>query len=369
MIITSTKEELLSKINIVSKAVASKTTRPILECILITADSEGVRLTANNLELSIETANINADIIEKGSAAPEAKMFLEIIRNLPENDVSIETDNKNNIIIKSGKSEFKIFSLPGEDFPELPSVEKNFKYEISSAMFKNMIKQTIFAVAVDETRPILTGELLEIKENCFNIVAIDGFRVAFRTEKIENKNESTSVVVPSKTLSEISRILPDKEDEIVSMYFTDNHALFETNQFTMVSRLLEGEFFKYENSFINEHTTTIEVNRQELLSSIERATLIVKDMKKSPVLLKIKENFLVITSNTDIGTSYEEVSVDFEGENLEIGFNPKYLIDALKVIDDERISINFMSELSPCIINGLEIGNYKYLILPLRLKN
>lgn len=367
MIVNCTKDELLLNINIVSKAVASKTTRPILECILITADSDGVRLTANNLELAIETGNINAEIIEKGSAAPEAKMFMEIIRNLPENKVSIETDDKNSVIIKSGKSEFKIFALPGKDFPELPAIEKNFKYETSHTTLKNMIKKTIFAVAVDESRPILTGELLEIKESYFNIVAIDGFRVAFRNEKMENNNENISVVVPAKTLHEVSRILSDKEDEVVSMYFTDNHALFETKDFTMVSRLLEGEFFKYENSFIDEYNTAVEVNRQELLSSIERATLIVKDMRKSPVEISIKDKMMVITSNTDVGTSYEEVYVEFEGDELDIGFNPKYLIDALKAIDDDKIRIHFMSNLSPCIIKGIESDNYKYLILPLRL--
>ena len=369
MIIKCNKDELLSKINIVLKAVASKTTMPILECILITADSEGVRLTANNMELAIQTCNMEAEIIEKGSIAPEAKMFLEIIRNLPDNHISIESDDKNSLTIRSGKSEFKILSLPGEEFPDLPVVEKNIKYETKSCDLKNMIKQTIFSVAVDESKPILTGELIEIKKDCFNIVAIDGFRVAFRKVSMENENDEINVVVPSKTLSEISRILSDKEDDVVAMYFTENHALFETKEFTVVSRILEGEFFKYEQSFMNEYATAIDVNRHELLSSIERATLISKDLKKTPVELNIKNGALIITSNTDMGTSYEEVSIEFEGEELQIGFNPKYLIDALKVIEDDKINIQFVSSLNPCVIKGIDKDDYKYLILPLRLKN
>jgi len=307
-------------------------------------------------------------ITEKGVAAPEAKMFLEIIRNLPDNNILIQTDDKNVITIKSGKSEFKILSLPAEDFPNIPAVEKNFKYETKSNVFKNMIKQTIFAVAAEETKPILTGELIEIKEDCFNIVAIDGFRVAFRKTDLLNDNENVSVVVPSKTLSEISRILSDKEDEIISMYFTDNHALFEAEDFTVVSRLLEGEFFKYEQSFINEYTTAVEIDRLDFLNSVERATLISRDSRKNPVELSIENDKIVITSNTEMGTSYEEVLVNTEGDELKIGFNPRYLIDALKAIDDERINVKFMSELSPCIIESLEDGDYKYLILPLRLK-
>lgn len=370
MLITCTKNELLSKINIVSKAVAVKTTMPILECILITADSDGVRLTANNLELAIQTSNMTEDItiMEKGVAALEAKVFLEIIRNLPENNVTIETDENNTLIIKSGKSEFKILSLPGSDFPEITSVEKNVKYEISASIFKNMIKQTIFSVAIEDSKPVLTGELIEIKKDCLNVVAIDGFRVSFRKSAVENKNEDVSVVVPAKTLNEISRIISDKEDEIVAMYFTDNHALFETSDFTVVSRLLEGEFFKYEQSFINEYKTSVEIDRHEFLSSVERATLISRDAKKNPVEFKISGDKLIITSNTEVGASYEEVYVNSEGDDLEIGFNPRYIIDALKAIEDEKINIKFMSSLSPCVMEDIEGESYKYLILPLRIK-
>lgn len=369
MIIKCSKDILLSYINIVSKAVASKTTLPILECILITADEKGVRLMANNLELGIETSAMEAEIIEKGIIAIEAKIFLEIIRSLPKNELTIETDNKNIALIKSGKSEFKIMGQPGEEFPPLPAVEKNVKYETSTRILKNMIKQTIFSVAIEETKPILTGELIEIKGNDLNIVAIDGFRVSYRNTKTEDTHKPISVVVPARSLNEMSKILNDKDESMVNIYFTENHALFEMEECVMISRLLEGEFLKYEQIFAIEYTTAIDIDRMEFLSSLERATLISKDSKKNPVKIEINSEKLIITSSTELGTSYEEVNIDFEGEGLEIAFNPKYLIDALKAIEDEKISILFMSSLSPCIIKGINKDDYKYLILPLRLKN
>lgn len=369
MNVNCSKELLLNNISIVSKAVSSKTTLPILECILLKADTKGFRLIANNLELGIETSNIEAQINEVGSIALEAKIFSEIIRNLPENDISIISDEKNTTIIKSGKSEFTILGQQGDEFPLLPDVEKNNKYEINSHTLKNMIRQTIFSVAVEETKPILTGELIEIKENKLNIVAIDGFRVSFRKTDIDLIEDEISVVIPSKTLNEVSKILSDKEENIINLYFTDKHALFELENCTIVSRLLEGEFLKYEQLFTDDFTTSTEINRHEFLKSLERASLISKETKKNPVKLDIKDNKMIITSNTELGQSYEEIDADIDGEFLEIAFNPKYLIDALKAIDDDIIYIQFLTPLSPCIIKGKENDSYKYLILPLRLKN
>lgn len=369
MKINCEKEILLENINIVLKAVSNKTTLPILECILLTADENGFRLTSNNLELGIETSNIETEIYEKGTIALESKIFFEIIRNLPENSVNIETDEKNTVTIKSGKSEFKILGQPGNEFPLLPNVEKNINYLVNSNIIKNMIKQTIFSVATEDTRPVLTGELIEIKNETLSIVAIDGFRISFRRIKAEKTNEHISAIAPAKTLNEIIKIIPDKNNDIITIYFTDKHILFELENCIMVSRLLEGEFLKYEPIFTDDYTTLIEVNRELLLKGLERATLISKDSNKNPVKLKIENNNLVITSNTEFGESYEEVKIEMDGKELEIGFNPKFLIDALKAIDDDTIAMQFMTSLSPCIIRGLDNENYKYLILPLRLKN
>lgn len=368
MVVVCSKEILLNNINIVSKAVASKTTQEILECILLCADTDGFRLISYNLELGIKTANIDAVIEEPGNVAIDAKLFSEIIRSLPENSVRLEVDNKNMTVIKCGKTEFKIMGQPAEQFPELPIVEKNVKYETSALAVKNMIKQTIFSVSVEDTKPILTGELLEINGNDFNIVAIDGFRVSFRNLKSDQSIGNIGCVVPAKSLNEISKILPDKEDAVLNIYFTENHALFEMDSCIIVSRLLEGEFLNYRQIFMTECNTSVIVDRNLFLSALERSTLVSKEVKKTPVKLKIDKTNIIITSNTELGESYDEVYAEIDGEGLNIAFNPKYLIDAIKVIEDDNINIQFVSPLSPCIIKGIDSESYKYLILPLRLK-
>ena len=361
------KDILLNNINIVLKSVPSRTTLPILECIL-KADKNGFRLISNDLELGIETSNIEADIIEKGIVALEAKIFYDIIKSMPEGDISIEVDEKNVTIIKNGKTQFKILGQNGEEFPTLNTGEKEEKYTINSHIFKNMIRQTKFSVSTDESKPVLTGELIEIKEGYLNIVAIDGFRVSFRRTQISKDFKNAEVVVPAKTLNEIIKILPDKEDSTVNLYFNENYILFELDSCIMVSRLLDGEFLKYEQIFTEDYNTKIKIDRLNLLNSLERASLISKDNKKTPVKLEIKnDENLVITSNTEFGTSYEEVYIDLEGEGLNIAFNPKYLIEALKVIEDEMVSIQFITSLSPCIIKGINNEDYKYLILPLKI--
>lgn len=367
MIIKCNKDTLLNNINIVLKSVASRTTMPILECILLTADKNGFRLVSNDLEFGIETSNIEADIVEKGSVALEARMFYDIVRNMPEEEISICVDEKNLTTIKSGKTEFKILGLNGEEFPKVNLIERDEKYIVSAHILKNMIKQTKFSVSTDESKPALTGELIEIKNGNLNIVAIDGFRVAFRKVELSAK-ENIEAIVPAKTLNEVIKILPDKEDSFVNIYFNENNIMFELDSCIIVSRLLEGEFLKYEQIFTDDYNTKIEINKTDFLNSLERASLISKDNKKIPVKLQIKKaETLIITSNTEFGTSYEEIKIDMEGEELTIGFNPKYFIEALKAIEDETIIIQFMSALSPCIIKSIEKDDYKYLILPLKI--
>lgn len=367
MHIVCSKENLINSINIVSKAVSVRTPLPILECILLNVDNTGFKLIANDLELAIETSYIESQIIETGCIALEAKIFSDIIRKLPDEDITITTIDNNVTVIKSGKTEFKIIGQNGDEFPLLPKVEKNEEYSISSNELKNMIKQTIFSVSTMESKPTLTGELLEIENGMLNVVAVDSFRVSLRVSPINTINSNISVIVPSKSLNELSKILPTDDTSLVSLYFTDKHVLFEIDSCIIVSRLIEGEFLKYNQIFTEDYTTIIYGDRHNILSSLERSSLISKDNKKTPVKLNIASNKLVITSSTDTGTSYDELSIDMDGEPIEIAFNPKYLIDAIKVIDTEKISIQFTTSLSPCIIKGYESDLYKYLILPLRL--
>ncbi len=370
MRIICSKDRLMENINIVSKAVTQRTTLPILECILLTADDNGLKLMANDLEMGIETAYIPATVVEKGVIALEARMFSEIIRRLPDGeDVSLYSNENNITMINCKKTEFKILGQYGDEFPKIPKVEKSDEYKIKSSVLRSMIRETIFAVSLDESKPVLTGELFEIENGILNMVAVDGFRVAYRISPFEEKCPDKTAVIPSKTLNDISKIIPADEEAIISLYFTDKHVLFETKECTVVSRLLEGEFLKYRQIFTDDHTTSVKIHRQQFIMSLERASLISKDIKKNPVKLQVEGDVLIITSNTEMGTSYDEIATVTEGSNLEIAFNPRYLIDALKAIDDEYINIKFTTSLSPCTIVGQEPHNYKYLILPLRLKS
>lgn len=361
------RDSLLNSINIVLKAVSNRTTLPILECILLSADENGFRLTGNDLELGIESSPIEATISKDGTIALESKIFSEIIRKVNGEEVSINSDENNMTIISCGSSEFKIMGQPGDEFPRLPIIEKDVEFILPQYELRNMIRQTIFSIAQDESKPILTGELIQIMNGNINIVSVDGYRISYKTSSIDSEENTISVVVPGKTLNEISKILSVEPEETTSIFITDKHILFYLGGSTIVSRLLEGEFIKYEQSFTEDYKTKIFVNCSELISSLERASLISRDSKKMPVKMEITSNSLIITSNTEMGTAYEEVKIEVDGEPLKIAFNPKYLIDALKAIEDEKVAIQFTTPLSPCIMKPIEDGNYKYLVLPLRL--
>lgn len=367
MKLTCSRETLLNHINIVNKAVSNRTTLPILECILLTANERGFILTGNDLELGIQSAPIEADITEKGDIALEARIFLDIIRKVNGETVSISTDEKNIAVITSGSSEFKIMGQNGEEFPDLPEVEKTNAYRMLQNDLRNMIRQTIFSIAQDESKPVLTGELLELKEESMNIVSVDGYRISYRKGPISGGDKNTSVIVPGKTLNEINKILSQEVEDTVTISFTDKHILFDLGTSIVVSRLLEGDYIKYGQSFTEDYKTKIFVDRSALIQALERASLVSRDSRKTPVKLEISHNLVVITANAEMGTAYEEVIVELEGEDLNIAFNPRYLIEALKVIEEEKVTIQFTTSLSPCILKPLEGDSFKYLILPLRM--
>lgn len=357
------KDTLIENLNIVLKAVSNKVTMPILECVLLEAYNNTLKLTSTDLELGIETGKTDSFVNEEGSICLNARQFYEIVRSLPEDEVIIKSE-KDICFIKSGKSEFKLYYLKSDEFPKLPKIERENKYQIEGSVLKNIIRQTIFSVSTDESKMVLTGEKIEITDNLLKIVAIDGFRVSYRELNINNNYEDIEVVVPSKALNEISKIISDKEN--VNLYFTDSHILFECEKCIVVSRLLEGNFLRYEQFFGNESTTKVKVNVKNLLSAIERASLISNQLKKTPVLLKIERSVMTINSNTQTGTFYEEIPVETEGNEMEITFNPRFICDALRVIEDEEVKLFFNTNLNPCIIRGIEDNSYKYLILPLR---
>lgn len=357
------KSVLQEAVNTVQKASSSKTTYPILEGILIDVIDNQVKLTATDLDLSIETF-IDADIQKKGSIVVNSKLFGDLIRRLPNDRISIDVDG-NNINIKCQKSEFVIIGNNPEDFPKLPTINENCMYEISQDILRNLIRQTIFATAIDETRPILTGVLFEVKNDSLSFVALDGYRLAFKVNPIEPSSD-ISAVIPGKTLNEISKILESSGDK-VKITFTPNHILFNLNGTKIISRLLDGEFINYRQIIPDEYRLKVKVNTSELLNSIERASLLAREGKSNLVKFNIENSSIIITSNSPMGNVCEEINVNVEGDSIRIAFNSKYFIDALRIIDSEEIYLEFTTNVSPCVIKKVDSDDYIYLVLPVRL--
>jgi DNA polymerase-3 subunit beta len=358
------KENLLEGINIVQKAVSTKTTLPILEGILLEADDK-LKMTGNDLEIGIE-CYIEADVKRKGSIVLNSKMFGDIVRRLPDAEVLMEAKENNSVIIECENSLFEIKGIAAEGFPALPSVEKENGIKISQKLIKETIRQTIFAVSLDENRPILTGSLFEYKNGHLSIVSIDGYRLALRTVMPEFAVQDRNLVIPGKTLNEISKIIQPVEEEL-TIYTTNNQILFDMGNCILVSRLLEGEYLNYSGIIPKDHETKITVNTKELLACFERASLVItNDERRYPVKLDIKDDMMVITSNTEIGNAREEIRLEMEGKEMEISFNPRYFIEALRVIENEVINILFTSTIGPCIIKPLQNDAFVYLILPIR---
>lgn len=370
MKIRCSKERLIEGLNLVGRTVSTRTPLPILECILLTAEAEGLRLMANDLEMSMETATLEAEISVPGNVALEARLFSEIVRKMPDDDIQMEVKENNEIICKSGRARFTIMGMPSEEFPVTPVMERVNGYTIPAKELREMIRQTIFSVATEDSKPVLTGELLQHRDNALNIVAVDGFRISYRKLELTDAptGDPVSVVVPAKALHELSRVLPAESDEAVKFYFTDKRIVFELPNFTFISRLLEGEFIRYDQVFNEDFTTNVTLKRQDFLSGLERSILVARDNKKSPVKLEVTEQSVIITSNTEMGTAYDEINADVDGNVLEIAFNPRYIIEALRVLDEDFVIARFTTELSPCIIRGVENDLAKYLILPLRIR-
>ncbi len=364
MKIICSKDNLLEGINVVQKAVSTKTTLPILEGILLEAD-EKLKMTGNDLEIGIE-CYVEADIKRKGSIVLSSRMFGDIIRRLPDSEVMIEVKENNAVSIECENSLFEIKGIAPEGFPAIPSVNKENGIKMSQRVIKDMIKQTIFAVSSDENRPILTGSLFEYKSGMFTIVSIDGYRLALRTMSAESETGDRNLVIPGKTLNEISKIIQSVDDDLY-IYTTDNQILFDMGNCILVSRLLEGEYLNYNGIIPKEHETKVAVNTKELLACFERASLVItNDERRYPVRLNISDDKIVITSNTEVGNVREEIRTEMEGRELEISFNPRYFVEALRVIDNEMVNIYFTTSIGPCTIKPLQGDEFAYLVLPIR---
>jgi len=359
------KNDLLEGIMTVQKAIASKSTLPILEGIYIETVKDVLKLVGTDLDLGIESY-INAEIMKEGKIVLPGRLFSEIIRKLPEGEVELRMEDDHSVVIQCQHSRTTLQGLPADEYPELPKVVEDNPLEISQDLFKDMIRQTIFAVAVDETRPILTGALLEINGQEVNLVALDGYRLALRRGLLDKNSGSKRTVIPGKSLNEISRILGSSEDPI-SITIANNHILVDMGYTRIISRILEGEFINYRQILPEEFQTRVKIERATLLDSIERASLVAREGKNNLIKFSLQEDKMIITSNSESGQVYEEVPHSLEGKELEIAFNAKYFTDVLKNLDDEYIYMDFNSSVSPCIMKPIDGNGFLYLILPVRI--
>ncbi|NLK94933.1 MAG: DNA polymerase III subunit beta [Clostridiales bacterium] len=364
MIFTCEKQKLQEGILITQKAITGKTTMKILEGILINATESGITLIGSDMDISIKT-KVEADVKEIGKVVIDSKIFGEIIRKLPDSLITIEVIENDTVQISCEKSVFNVVYMNGDEYPTLPEINNNDYIEIPQNVLKNMIKSTTFAIAQDETRPILQGVLFEIKDKNLNLVALDGYRLAIKSEYLET-DMNIQIVIPGRNLNEVSRILEESDDE-VKITFTNNHILFNLGETQIISRLLEGSYVNYNSLLPQEHKITIEVEKQKLQSSIERASLMAKEGNSYLIKLDVQEDYLIITSNSQLGKVKEELSITLQGESIEIAFNSKYLLDVLKNMDGDNVILEMTSSVTPCVITEKNSESSKYLVLPVRL--
>lgn len=357
------KVDLLNGISIVSKAVPNKSTMSILECILIDTREGEIKLVANDNELGIQTI-VEGSVVEKGMIALDSKLFMDIIRKLPDSDVYIESDDNLVTSIKCEKAKFNIIGKSGEEYTFLPTIEKIDSLVISQFTLKEMIRQTIFSISDNDNNKAMTGELLEIKDNMLKMVALDGHRIAYRKVDLKMVFPNKKVIVPGKTLSEISKILSNDTEKDVYIFFTDKHILFEFDNTTVVSRLIEGEFFRIDQMILSDYETKVHINKKELFDCIERANLLIKEGDKKPIILNIDDENMSLKVNSTMGSLDEDIDIYKQGKDLMIGFNPKFMIDVLRVIDDEEIDIYLVNSKAPCFIRDAQ-EDYIYMVLPI----
>lgn len=365
MKLTFQQDAILNGINIVLKAVSTKTTMTILECIFIDASGSEIKLTGNDMELGIET-KVEGTIAERGKIALDAKLFSEIVRKLSstgDSQVTIESDEKLTTTISCENSVFHIQGRDGEEFAYLPYIERDHYICLSQFTLKEIIRQTIFSIAPNDSNKMMTGELFQVAGNKLKVVSLDGHRISIRNVELKDSYEDVKVIVPGKTLNEISKILNGDNEKEVLIFFSSNHILFEFDDTIVVSRLIEGDYFRIDQMLSSDYETKITVNKRELLDCIERATILIRENDKKPLIINVTDEELELKMNSSFGSMNAQVMAKKTGSDIMIGFNPKFLIDAMRIIDDEEVSLFMLNPKSPCFIRDEE-EKYIYLILP-----
>ena len=363
---TCEKNQLVSAISVASRTVAQKSAISGLEGILIRAGVK-VMLTGYNLETGI-TVSVDADIQETGACVMPARLFFDIVRKLPDDTVSIQVDESFKVSIKGGISSFTITALSADDYPELPDVDSEKGIRVPQNELKAMISGTIFAVSENQARPIHTGVLFEVDNDSITSVAVDGYRLALRRYLPEESLERTlKFVAPAAALKEVEKILGDT-DEPATFYPGSKHILFTIGDATLVCRILEGEFLDWRRVLPQNNPVKLVGNVSRLTDSIERVGLVISEKLKSPVRCKFGDNAAELRTVSTIGEAYDVCPIAGDGKDLEIGFNCKYLLDALRAVPDSECTLEMINGLSPIVLNPTEGNRYSYMVLPVRLK-
>lgn len=376
MKLSCSKAELLDIVNTVQKAVSAKSTMPILECMLIDSSGDGnVVVTGNNLDLCIEY-NTKVNVQEGGTIALTSKMFGEIVRRLPDGTVTIQVNPENNVTkIKCGLSEFNIQGLNGRDYPKAPILEERFRFNLTQAELKRLIRKTIaFVSPVEGKKPVLTGALFEIKNGSLNVVASDGHRLAVVRHELKEQLDNAKMIIPGSTLRELLKLLKDEED--VTVIVSERHVMFDFGYFQVYTRMLDGDFLKYESIISAVNTINVVCDKRYIMDSLERAMLLINDdisahsENKVPVRFNIAYNKIDVSCITGKGQVNDTVDVQLDGGELLIGFNCRFMLDALSACDEDKVRMEFSAPTSGCFIRSAGDDNsYIYMVLPVRLYN
>ncbi len=363
MKIECNKKDLVSGINTVSRAVPVRTTMPVMSCILINADENGIMLTANDLELGVRT-KVEGTVEENGKAALNAKLLADIAKKLPEGTITVQTgDNAFESVVSCGKASYRISGMDAEQFPAFPELDGNYRAEVPQNVLKDMIRQTAFSIADVDTNKMMTGELLEIRDGILSITSLEGHRISIRNYKMLNKAENRKAIIPGKAMVELTRIMNGGIGGMADIRLGKTIALFEFDGTSVAARMIDGNYFNVDQMISSEYKTKVTVDRADLAEAVDRSLPLLSDGMKVPFIETIEDGKLSMQMRSGIGTLDDELPVDKEGEDLKIGFNPRYLLDVLNAVDDEKVAMYYSGRKSPCIIKD-ENENFIYLVLP-----
>lgn len=363
---TVNKSDITEAVSNIQRAVSTKTSIPALEGILLSATETGLELCAYDLELGITTV-IPAFVMEPGKAVLSAKLFSDIVRRTPAETVTVSVDEKNMATLESGYSRFSIIGIPAEEFPELPKLSDSTQISLPGALLKSMIRQTLFAIAESDAKPIHQGSLFNLENGILDVVSVDGYRLAVRREPVDF-SEDLSFVVPGKTLSELLKLIKDSE-EPVEISAGRRHILFKIDNYTVISSLLEGEFLNYKAAIPPESQTEVVLKTREAIDSVERVSLLITDRLKSPIRCLFDNNEVKLNCTTSMGRASDQLDVEMTGQSVEIGFNNRYLLEALRNTECDEVKVQLGGPLSPMKVVPKEGDSFLFLVLPVRLKS